>query len=764
MFDRFRGRKSFRYSRWDGTQRLDDLDAEDVLDALSDDYLKHGDLRRALERLMQQGFTGRDGMPRMGLQDLINRLRQQRQQRLDRYNMSGVMDDILEKLEHVKELEREGIQRRLDGQQPSQGEQRSPSDGAPADGAADETSQSDAPRGAKSQAGERGQTDERGQTGQAGQRGPQGQPGQSSQRGAAGAQGQSGQSGQPRQPGQADQQGVPDGMDPEVLRRMLENIANRKLEFLDQLPPDPAGQIRQLTDYDFMDEQARQEFQELLAMLQQQIMQQYFQGMQQALQNMTPEDLARMRQMVRDLNQMLRERAEGGEPDFDSFMQQYGDFFGPGINTLDDLVERLQQQQLAMQAVMDSMSAEQREQLRDMIDQLIGDDRLRVDLAELAMNLDMLAPSEGTRTKFRLTGDEPVSLQEAMHLMGTLQEMDALEQEMQQARRSGDIDSLDAEKLRDLVGAEEAQALEELQQLLKQLEEEGLIRRDGDRYEMTARGIRRIGQKALEDIFTQLKRDAFGQHRLAERGYGGERSDDTKPYVFGDPFHLHLEQTLRNALSHEGKGTPIQLHQDDFEVYRTEQLTQSATVVMLDMSFSMLQNDLWMPAKKVAIALESLIRGQFPRDQLHLVGFSNLAREYQPEELVELNEWDNIQGTNMVHGLMVARQLLARSRSANKQILMITDGGPTMWLEFGRWRFHWPPEQAAELQTLREVRRCQREGIVVNVFMLSDEPYLKHFVNQMATVNRGRAFYVHPDNLGEYLLIDYLSHKQKHVS
>jgi len=468
--------------------------------------------------------------------------------------------------------------------------------------------------------------------------------------------------------------------------------------------------------------------------------------------------------MVRDLNQMLRERAEGGEPDFDSFMQQYGDYFGPGINTLDDLVERLQQQQLAMQAVMDSMTAEQREQLRAMIDQLIGDDRLRVDLDDLAMNLEMVAPTESTRTKFRLTGDEPVSLQEAMHLMGMLQEMDALEQEIQQARRSGDIDSVDADKLRDLVGDEEAQALEELQQLMKQLEEEGLVRREGDRYEMTARGIRRIGQKALEDIFAQLKRDTFGQHRLLERGYGGERSDEVKPYVFGDPFHLHLEQTLRNAVTREGKGTPVHLDRDDFEIYLTEHLTQSATVVMLDMSFSMLQNDLWMPAKKVAIALESLIRGQFPRDQLYLVGFSNLAREYQPEELVQLNEWDNIQGTNMVHGLMAARQLLARSRSTNKKILMITDGGPTMWLENGRWRFHWPREADAELQTLREVRRCQKEGIVVNVFMLSDEPYLKHFVNQMATVNRGRAFYVHPDNLGEYLLIDYLSHKQKHVS
>jgi uncharacterized protein with von Willebrand factor type A (vWA) domain len=193
-------------------------------------------------------------------------------------------------------------------------------------------------------------------------------------------------------------------------------------------------------------------------------------------------------------------------------------------------------------------------------------------------------------------------------------------------------------------------------------------------------------------------------------------------------------------------------------------MTQSSTVVMLDMSFSMLMNDLWLPAKKVAIALESLIRGQFPRDSLHLVGFSSMAREYTAEELTEVSEWDNIQGTNMVHGLMLARTLLARSRGVNKQILMITDGGPTVWHEHGRWRFQWPPHEDAEWQTLREVRRCAKENITVNVFMLSDEPYLKHFVNQMATVNKGRAFYVSPDNLGEYILIDYLGHRSKHVS
>ena len=760
MFNRFRSRKSFRYSRWDGTQRLEDLDAEDILDALSDDYLKHGDLRRALDRLMQQGFQDRDGTQRMGMQDLLNRLRQRRQQQMQRYNMSGVMDDIQQKLEHIKELEREGIQRRLDGQQPSQGNQSQPSDGQ--DQSAGQ--EGDSPESAGGEGQQSAQSRQLRHQGEAGQQGQQGQRGQAGQQ--SGQQGsQSDQGGEPGQSGQSGQPGgAPDGMDPDALRRMLENIANKKLQFLDQLPEDPAGQIKQLSDYDFMDEQARQEFQELLGMLQQQVMQQYFQGMQQAISNMSPEDLARMRQMVRELNQMLRERAEGGEPDFDSFMQKYGDFFGPGINTLDDLVEQLQRQQMAMQAVMDSMSADQRQQLRDMVEQLIGDDRLRVDLAELAMNLELVSPTAGVRTKFNLTGDEPVSMAEAMNLMGTLQAMDELDSQLREARRTGDIEALDPEKMRELVGDEEAQAMEDLQNLLKQMEEEGLIRRGEDRYELTAAGIRRIGQKALEDIFAQLKRDGFGQHRLQERGYGGERADETKPYVFGDPFHLHLERTLMNGVQRDGKGTPLALSAEDFEVYRTEHITQSATVVMLDMSYSMLQNDLWMPAKKVAIALEALIRGQFPRDQLHLVGFSNFAREYKPEELVEVSEWDSIQGTNMVHGLMLARQLLARTHSVNKQILMITDGGPTMWMENGRWKFMWPPHPDAELQTLREVQRCQRDGIVVNVFMLSDEPYLKHFVNQMATVNRGRAFYVSPDNVGEYILIDYLNHRRKHVS
>jgi uncharacterized protein with von Willebrand factor type A (vWA) domain len=725
MFDRFRLNKPFRYSRWDGTQRLDDLDAEDILDALSDDYLKHGDLRQALERMMREGFMSREGVRRMGMQDLLERLRQQRRQRMERYDLSSVIDDIKERLERIQQMERDGIQRRLDGQAAQ----------SPGDEAARQ-SEGDGAETGQPQAGEPGS--------QPGSQ-PGDQPGQ--------------QSGDP---GQAGQGGAPGELDPDALRKMLENIANKKFQFLDQLPPDPAGQIQQFSQYDFMDDQAREEFQQLLHMLQQQVMQQYFQGMSQAIQSMTPEDLARMREMVRELNQMLRQRAQGEEPDFDSFMEKYGDFFGPGINTLDDLIEQMAQRQAQMQAMMDSMSAEQRDQLRDMIEELVGDDRLRVDLAELAANLEAVAPS-GRRKRFNLTGDEPLSMTEAMGLMGTLQEMDELEQRMREARRTGELGDLDPAQVRELVGDEEAQSLEQLQAMLKQLEDEGMVRRNGDRLELTTQGIRRIGQKALQDVFSQLKRDAFGRHRLPERGYGGERDEATKPYVFGDPFELNLERTIMNAINREGAGAPVSLAKDDFEVYHTEHMTRSSTVLMLDMSWSMLQNDLWAPAKKVAIALESLIRGQYPRDSLYVVGFSNFAREYKPEELIELGEWDHVQGTNMMHGLMVARRLLARSRGANKQIIMITDGGPTVYQRNGTWAFDWPPPPEALLQTLREVRRCGRENITINVFMLWDDPYLKHFVNQMANINHGRAFYTDPDDLAEYVMIDYLSNKQKRV-
>src|SRR5579884_1531141 len=552
MFSRFY-RNRYGYSRWDGTQRIEGLDADDILKALSDDYMENGNLQQALKRLMQEGIRGEDGRRAMGLREMMERLRNQRNEQLNRYNMaSGVMDDLRQKLEEIKQLERQGIQRRLDNQL--------------------------------------GQPGEQGQQGQQGQRGQQMQSGQQGQQGEQGQSGQAGQSGQ----GQGN-----DDLTPEQMRKMLEMIAKRKREYLDSLPQDVPGQIKKLSEYDFMDDEAREKFQELMQSLQQQMMQQFFQGMQQSLQNMTPEDIARLREMIRELNQMLRERQEGREPDFDSFMQKYGDYF-PGVNSLDDLIEQMQMQMAAMQGILDNLSPEQRQELQDLMDQLIGDDRIRVDMMELAQNLEALAPMEQIRTRFPFRGSETLPLNEAMRMMSRLQQMEGLEDQFHEARRLDDIESIDSEKVKELLGDEEYQSIEQLKELMKMLEEAGYIQKKGNRWELTARGIRKIGQKALQDIFNKLKRDGFGRHVSPFRGVGGERTDESKAYQFGDPFLLDLEKTLMNAIHRRGTGTPVTLQKEDFEVYRTEFTTQSSTVLMIDLSMSMVYNGCQAAAKKVA--------------------------------------------------------------------------------------------------------------------------------------------------------------------
>jgi len=248
---------------------------------------------------------------------------------------------------------------------------------------------------------------------------------------------------------------------------------------------------------------------------------------------------------------------------------------------------------------------------------------------------------------------------------------------------------------------------------------------------------------------------------VEHRGAGGDRTDDTKRYEFGDPFLLDLKETLLNAVERSGPGTPVRLSPDDFEVSRTELSTQSATVVMLDMSRSMINNGYALPAKKVALALSALIRGQFPRDSLHIVGFSLYAREFTLEQLPTLawSEW-NI-GTNMHHGFQVARRLLARHKGGNKQIIMVTDGEPTAHMEGGEAEFSYPPTRRTLEETLKEVRRCTREGITINTFMLERSEMLMAFVEQMARINRGRAFFAAPERLGEYVLVDYVDNARR---
>jgi uncharacterized protein with von Willebrand factor type A (vWA) domain len=310
------------------------------------------------------------------------------------------------------------------------------------------------------------------------------------------------------------------------------------------------------------------------------------------------------------------------------------------------------------------------------------------------------------------------------------------------------------------MGDDAAQQLERLSQLTRMLEEAGLIERKEGRLELTPRGLRAIGSNALRDLFTKLTKEHVGQHQLHREGLGHERAYQSKPYEFGDPFQLDLHRTIRNAIARVGAGTPIDLHPEDFEIERTEHLTRSSTVLMLDLSMSMPMRDNFLPAKKVAMALHHLISSQFPRDYLGLVGFSETARVITADQLPEVT-WDYVYGTNMHHGFTLARQLLAR-QTGNKQIIMITDGEPTAHITArGDVFFNYPPVRETVEATLREVVRCTREGIRINTFVLDATSALTAFIEKMTQLNGGRAFYTTNEALGDYVLVDFLEHRRR---
>jgi uncharacterized protein with von Willebrand factor type A (vWA) domain len=423
----------------------------------------------------------------------------------------------------------------------------------------------------------------------------------------------------------------------------------------------------------------------------------------------------------------------------------------------------MQHQIASMQSLMDSLPADERRQLQDLLQEKIADPELMRDLQELAINLDILYPMRDLRNQYLFRGDEELDLLEAMRLMDRLQGLDELEKQLERTQYGGALDDIDEEKLQELLGDEAAETFRQLKQFLEVLEQAGYIRRKGGNWELTPRGVRKIGQKALGEIYAQLKKADHGRHPLRERGSGGDRIDETKTYEFGDPFHLNLGETIMNAVLREGPDIPVRLDKDDFQVFSSEQVTQTATVMLLDLSWSMALRGSFQAAKKVALALNNLIRTQFPKDSLYILGFSAYARELTAEELPYVRWDESVLGTNMHHAFMLAQHLLSKHKGGTRQVIMISDGEPTAHLEHGRSYFAYPPSPITIRETLREVRRCTQKGIVINTFMLDRNYYLKEFVHQIAKMNKGRVFYTTPDRLGQYILVDYVVQKRKQI-
>ncbi len=533
---------------------------------------------------------------------------------------------------------------------------------------------------------------------------------------------------------------------------------------LDMLPDDLAGKVRELDAYNFESDEAQRRFENLMEKLREQLMQQMVDQMSGAMQNMTPEDMARMKDMMAALNEMLERHQRGEDPKFEEFMEQYGDFFPENPETVEELLEQMAQRMAAMQAMLNSMTPEQRAQLQQLSDQLLEDMDLQWQMQQLSGNLQQMFPQLNWQQSYDFEGQDPMGFGEAMQAMQELGELDQLENLLRNASSPGALAEADMDRVRDLLGDDAAQSLERLAELTKMLEEAGLIEQKEGRLELTPRGLRKIGSNALRELFAKLTKDTIGQHDTNKLGHGHERTYDTKAYEYGDPFELDLNRTIRNALrrrSSEGaSGTPVRLSPDDFEIDRTEHLTRSSTVLMLDLSLSMPMRDNFLPAKKVAMALHHLIASQFPRDYLGLVGFSETARILTAEQLPEVS-WDFVYGTNMHHGFTLARSLLAK-QTGTKQIIMITDGEPTAHITAdGQPFFSYPPVRETVEATLREVVRCTKEQIRINTFGLGADGSLRAFIEQMTQINRGRAFFTTPENLGDYVLVDFIEGKRE---
>jgi uncharacterized protein with von Willebrand factor type A (vWA) domain len=656
----------FTYSRWDGTQAGFDLGADDVLAQVTDDLVYHGDMNAALRRMLQEGLKDRMGERVAGVRELLERLRQRRQEELARHDLGGVYDDIAQELREVVNQER-----------------------AVMDGIEDAARRSGDPR----------------------------------------------------------RQDVAEAA-----------MAERRMH-LDLLPPDLAGQVRSLSEYDFASEQARQRFEALLDRLRQEMLRAQFDQTSEAMANASPEELARLKDMLAALNAMLDQRARGEEPQFDQFMAQYGDFFPGNPQTLDELLEQMARQMAAMQAFLNSLSPEQRAQLQALSEQLLGDMDLRWQMEQLGQHLRSAVPQAGWDNSYQTTGSDPLGLAEAAQLMDRLGALDQLENLLRSAGSPGALAEADLDVAADLLGPDAARSLERLAELARMLEEAGLIENREGRLELTPRGLRAVGQHALSDLFARLDKDRVGRHQAEREGPGHERTFDSKPYEFGDPFHLDIERTVRNAVARTGGGTPVALDPEDFEVERTEVLTRTSTVLLLDLSLSMPMRDNFLAAKKVALALHALITSRYPRDYLGIVGFSQVARPLRPEQLPEVS-WDFVMGTNMQHALLLARRQLAR-QSGTRQIVMITDGEPTAHLEADGGVFvQYPPVRETVRATLAEVARCTADGIRINTFMLDATEHLRAFVERLTRMNRGRAFFTTPETLGGYVLVDFLDQKR----
>jgi len=553
---------------------------------------------------------------------------------------------------------------------------------------------------------------------------------------------------------------------------------------LDALPPDPAGRFRALSDYDFSSPEAAQRFEELGDRLRKDLLDAHLKSLTGALEAVTPEDVAAIAAMLADLNQLLEARAANGgeapadEPErFAAFKERHGDLLPGDPATLDELLAEMARRAQAAQEFLASLPPDQRAQLQDLANQVFDDVDLEFQLDQLGQNLPGAfpngipgapGPGDGVGDGDGQPGDGdgdpdtpqaggpggPVS--RVVDAWERMAELEDLEQQLSGDYDGATLDDIDEESLRRALGDDAVTDLAELKRIEKQLEESGAMRvRDGE-LELTPRGARLLGERALAKLMARVRR----QPATRQPGADPEPTGQSRAWTFGDREPIATGATVRNAVMRRaaagirpGEGG-VHLHPDDLEVVEQEIRPRTATVLLLDLSFSMPLQGHFIPAKRMALALHALIEGKHRQDSFHLIGFSDYARRMQPADLAAAG-FERVYGTNMHHAFLLARRVLADDPRPVKRVVMVTDGEPTAHLVGGRSVFNWPPVPETLEATLREAMRLARSGIELDVFLLEDAPGLLAFAERLAHITGGEVTRMNAEQVGRTVINDY---------
>ncbi|MGY1723106.1 VWA domain-containing protein [Blastococcus sp. SYSU DS0533] len=542
-----------------------------------------------------------------------------------------------------------------------------------------------------------------------------------------------------------------------------DDMARLKEAELDALPEDAAGAVRALRDYEWRSDDARQAYEQIQDLLRREVLDSSFASMKQALENASEQDMQAVKDMVADLSRLVdaHNRGEDTDEQFADFMEKHGQFFPDQPGTVEELIDSLARRAAAQQRMMAGLSPEQRAELADLMAQTMEDMGLASEMAHLSDALRQARPDLPWGQRGQVPdGEQGLGMGDATTAVAELADLEALSNQLSQGYAGASLADVDEELLERALGRSAADDLAALRQLERELERQGYLNRSGGTLELSPKAVRRLGATALRRVFAKLDATGRGEHDVADAGAAGELTGSSREWRFGDEQPLDVVRTVRNAVLRTAgeprTGSRVRIAVEDFAVVETERRTGAAVALLVDLSYSMALRGTWGAAKSTAMALHSLVTTRFPQDAIEIIGFSSTAQVLRPETLAELSV-DTLQGTNLQHGLMLARRFLARHRDAEPVVLVVTDGEPTAHLEDdGTPFFCWPPMPETIARTVAEVERVARSGATVNVFALDPDPGLVHFVHDLTQRAGGRVFEPDADRLGAYVVADYL--------